>query len=378
MDDETQSKPEPTADTWLSVDAVGAAIADDQLGSLSRVFRADDAAHQTTLLALGDEEARLLTNSDRMVAKLAHLGTRLASAGRFTDALKVFDVAIEGRRVDLSVFCNALYSVMNHNHHLGVMKDRARHYLEVALPHGPANPGIYHNAACVQLELGDTEAAIASVREAVGWGYTGVEALRKDEFLASLRSDPRFDTAFTDPALLAERRERVLPQALAALAALQAKDGWDRGDVDFEMDGRFETPNETREWMEAWTGNEAPPADKLRVFGQDGSGGKVGFWRTDKEKRLDAEPVVFFGSEGELGVVAEDLPDFLTLMAAGVSPGHAVAYGVEALRAPQEAVASLLLEEYPEAATRSVEEVIADAKGAVPDFQGTIRALTKY
>ncbi len=75
--------------------------------------------------------------------------------------------------------------------------------------------------------------------------------------------------------------------------------------------------------MQAWTRNEAASAHRLRVFGRDGTGGVVGFWRATA-KPIDQEPIVFFGSEGVFGVVARDLADFLVLFASGIGPLEAV------------------------------------------------------
>lgn len=68
----------------------------------------------------------------------------------------------------------------------------------------------------------------------------------------------------------------------------------------------------------------------FRVFGQDGTGGYAAFWLVREGRGLVEQPVVFLGSEGETGVIARDLADFLWLLAGGVGPWEAAAgYGAE-------------------------------------------------
>lgn len=68
----------------------------------------------------------------------------------------------------------------------------------------------------------------------------------------------------------------------------------------------------------------------FRVFGQDGTGGYAAFWLVREGRGLVEQPVVFLGSEGETGVIARDLADFLWLLVSGVGPWEAAAgYGAE-------------------------------------------------
>lgn len=61
----------------------------------------------------------------------------------------------------------------------------------------------------------------------------------------------------------------------------------------------------------------------FRVFGQDGTGGYAAFWLVREGRGLVEQPVVFLGSEGETGVIARDLADFLWLLVeAGSGPGR--------------------------------------------------------
>jgi hypothetical protein len=361
----------PSEADWTSLENVKAFIAGETIRPLGKAFKMDDPAHVTTLLALDPAELRLVARNGRMTWFCGALAVRLYQEKRIDDALKLFDAAVEAPPTDMSILCNALWAVADANHRRGVMKERASRYLERALPQGPKNPGIFHNAVAVQLELGDRDLAIEHARSAVRWGYSGLDALKNDEWVAALRDDPRFVAAFTDPELVAEGRERVLPEALTALHALQQQGKLRDADVDFEMTGRLETPDETRSWMKAWTGREDAPFERARVFGQDGSGGMVAMWRTDRSRPMEAEPVVFFGSEGALGVVARDLADFFVLFAAGVGPLEAVEHGAEE-GTPIAGVQEIVARSFPASASRSVQTIREDAAKALPDFEKSI------
>jgi len=163
------------------------------------------------------------------------------------------------------------------------------------------------------------------------------------------------------------------PKLLAQLHALDLD--YDDSGIDFEPYQEFQSADDNAEWIQAWTGNSALDGAEYRVFGQDGTGGYAAFWMVRKNKPVLEQPVVFFGSEGELGVVARDFNDYLWLLAAGVGPFEAVAYGpdegepVEALR--QFAASNAA------AAEKSPAAVLGAARSEFPDFEKKIRALCK-
>ena len=128
-----------------------------------------------------------------------------------------------------------------------------------------------------------------------------------------MRQNHHFDTTF--------------PPSLGALLAL----GFDHDTdgVDLEPYESFMDAEENASWIGAWTGNESLNAAAYRFFGQDGTGGLAGFWLVRDGVGLLEQPVVFFGSEGEVGVVARDFGNFLWLLASGAGPYEAVAYGAE-------------------------------------------------
>jgi len=374
-----------TETIWASPEAVRAAIHEGRAHERAnqKAFDPKSPTHRETLLALTSEELTKLIpstssggrSSYRIVMVLNEIATGLGQSGKFEDALRLFDAATTVPwHFDATLYCNALWAVQNDNHHLGVMPERARTYIARAKPHGPRNPAIFHNLVCVFFELGEHEHAIEATRDAVRFGYVNLAALRDEPLLAPLREDPRFVAAFDDPELLAAQQELVLPKALARLRATEGR--WD--EMDFELYETIEPLDETRAWLTAWTGNAAPPfVDDLRVFGQDGTGGKVAFLRTDRTRKIVDEPIVFFGSEGALGVVARDLADFFVLFAANLGPMEKVEHAPDdppEVSRPLPHVKAVLDEHFPAAASRSLKQVYADAATTAPEFVSTVRA----
>lgn len=68
----------------------------------------------------------------------------------------------------------------------------AEAYLE-ALEHEDLRMRASYNAACSFALAGKTDRALESLRSAINAGFTSVDHVRRDEDLASLRDDPRFD-----------------------------------------------------------------------------------------------------------------------------------------------------------------------------------------
>jgi hypothetical protein len=170
------------------------------------------------------------------------------------------------------------------------------------------------------------------------------------------------------PRATGKPRPEPLPPPLAALRTLQEQQGL--GALDLEMDERIGVGHAT-----AWTGN--PQSEhELRVFAQDGTGGLVAFWRVHEGQPLEAQPVVFLGSEGEVGPVACDLSDFLYLLAAGVGPFEAVAFGTTQgeERLPQVARLAARL---ARRRGRTPAAVLSAAAEQYGDFTGHIAALSQ-
>jgi hypothetical protein len=122
--------------------------------------------------------------------------------------------------------------------------------------------------------------------------------------------------------------DQTFPAPLRDLHNIEFDDGEGEG-IDFEPYQEFLSAEDTAEWFQTWTGGKGKGGSEFRIFGQDGSGGYAAFWLARPGKPVLEQPIVFFGSEGELGVVASRFTDYLWLLAAGLGPYEVVAYGVE-------------------------------------------------
>ena len=135
---------------------------------------------------------------------------------------------------------------------------------------------------------------------------------------------------------------------------------------------------------------------RFRVFGRDYTGGTVAFWLVREDADLADQPVVFVGSEGEVGTVAADLSDYLWLLAAGWGPAEAVSGGVdydpyrdfdaeelaeiaedEPIRfgVPRDDIAEIA-RRHANGPRRSAVEVITRAASSEPDFTAYIDGIS--
>jgi hypothetical protein len=165
--------------------------------------------------------------------------------------------------------------------------------------------------------------------------------------------------------------DRTLPAELKALHELPFD--YDNG-IDFEPYSEFQSADANASWIKAWTGNKDLTAAEYRIFGQDGSGGYAAFWLNHPSVGLLEQPIVFFGSEGELGVVAVNFADYLWLLAANIGPYEAIAYGAED-PGMRHAAFEAFADSHAAAEKKSAAAVLANAKAKHPDFESTIRAL---
>jgi hypothetical protein len=168
---------------------------------------------------------------------------------------------------------------------------------------------------------------------------------------------------------------RAFPAVLRELHALPFE--YDGGEgIDFEPYDEFMSPEDNTSWIRAWTGNQDLTGHEYRVFGQDGTGGYAAFWLVRPGADLLEQPIVFFGSEGELGVVAKDFNDYLWVLAHGAGPLEAVSYGGETSK-PNDAFAKFATQHAPKA-KKTAKLAIAAAKKEFPRFEEQIRSLVKY
>jgi hypothetical protein len=162
-----------------------------------------------------------------------------------------------------------------------------------------------------------------------------------------------------------------LPVLLSELHQLEFD--YDEG-FDFEPYEEFFPAEENAAWFKAWTGNSDVDGAQFRVFGQDGTGGYAALWIAQPNEPIEKQPIVFLGSEGEKGVVALNLDEYLWLLAAGVGPYEAVAY--PSLGKPNAQFTSFAQRNSNVGALPST-EVLARANAAYPGFAEHIDGLCR-
>jgi hypothetical protein len=169
--------------------------------------------------------------------------------------------------------------------------------------------------------------------------------------------------------------DRALPPLLAEVNAMEY-DYADGEGIDFEPYEQFQSAEENADWIHAWTGNEALDGAEYRIFGQDGTGGLAAIWLARDGAPLLDQPIVFFGSEGELGVVAKSFGDYLWILAGGHGPLEAVEYpGSKRTPTPHFAA---FAEKHAPRKKQTVTDVVAAAKTEFPSFAEDFRAKCKH
>lgn len=168
--------------------------------------------------------------------------------------------------------------------------------------------------------------------------------------------------------------DRSLPPALVDVARAEF-DYADGEGIDFEPYDAFDSAEETTDWLRQWTGNHELDGDAYRVFGQDGTGGLAAVWYGRPGRPLAEQPVVFMGSEGERGVVAGNLSDFLWMLADGYGPFEAVMYGADKSR--PDAALTALAERHAITPRRPAHDILAEARAEFPAFAENIDALCR-
>lgn len=169
-----------------------------------------------------------------------------------------------------------------------------------------------------------------------------------------------------------QRLDNAMPSVMKELHRLDF-DYADGNGMDFEPYMEFLTEEETRIWIRAWTGNSALDGSEFRVFGQDGTGGYAAFWCVRPDATVLEQPIVFFGSEGELGVLANSFMDYLWLLAGGFGPFEALACPESERAANQKFSAFATVHSNTNKSTLS--EVLSRARAEFPKFEDGVRSL---
>ncbi|MEW1547961.1 tetratricopeptide repeat protein [Streptomyces tsukubensis] len=142
-----------------------------------------------------------MTETENGIPELAQYAGELASYHRdFAQALTIYDavVAAPADGAAPMIYQDALWAVQADNNDLPVQPERARRYLRAALPHGPENPAIFYNAACVWIELDEREKTFECLRLAREHGYSRPYQMRDDRSFRAIAADPRFQQIFHD------------------------------------------------------------------------------------------------------------------------------------------------------------------------------------
>jgi hypothetical protein len=170
------------------------------------------------------------------------------------------------------------------------------------------------------------------------------------------------------------RLHREMPGVMQQLHRLEL-DYADGNGIDFEPYSEFLSEDETRNWIRAWTGNASLEGAEYRIFGQDGTGGYAAFWCIRPDASVFDQPIAFFGSEGELGVVANDFRDYLWLLAGGFGPHEALSYPDEERPAHPEFTRFAI--EHALGNRRTPAEILARARSSFPEFEASIHSLCR-
>ncbi|MFF3764691.1 SMI1/KNR4 family protein [Streptomyces sp. NPDC001922] len=169
--------------------------------------------------------------------------------------------------------------------------------------------------------------------------------------------------------------DRRFPPALSDVAGVEFDYGEDGEGVDFEPYGAFDSPERTTRWLRQWTGNHELDGGAYRIFGQNGAGGLAALWCIRAGRPLAEQPVIFMGSEGERGVVAGCLSDFLWVLADGYGPLEAALY--DAWEATPDAALAELAARHATTPRRPAREIITEARAAFPSFSADLDALCR-
>ncbi|WP_424921521.1 SMI1/KNR4 family protein [Streptomyces sp. wa1] len=178
--------------------------------------------------------------------------------------------------------------------------------------------------------------------------------------------------------------DRTFPAALAAVAEVdfyddhylsvdEDEDEYHR--FDFEPTAYFESAEWTAGMFRSWTGNPEADGDVYLPFGQDGAGGRAMVWRARPGRPLTDQPIVFLGSEGDVGVVAGSLSDFLWVLADGYGPMEA-ALAEELASRPEEPLVRLA-ERHATTPRRTAEEIVTETRAEFPTFEEDIHAMCR-
>jgi len=104
----------------------------------------------------------------------------------------LYDLAMSAAGASTHAFNSALHFLGVNAGDPAITHDLIRAWLARGVPHGPANPYIFHNAACLYVTLGEHAEAIRMCAGAVLYQYDKLPKLLADTDLEVLWTDPRY------------------------------------------------------------------------------------------------------------------------------------------------------------------------------------------
>ncbi len=140
-----------------------------------------------------------VTNDRHFANRISDLGYNLAMEGSFPAAIDLFDLLVDVDGLKMGTYCNALWVICRGNNNLPLQPARARRFLSGCVPHGPENPAIFYNAACVHMELGEHDMVLRSLSAAIENGYASINAMKNEPLFAPIADTPEFVAVFATP-----------------------------------------------------------------------------------------------------------------------------------------------------------------------------------
>lgn len=276
-------------------------------------------AHRATLAAQSPAELAKLVMLE--VEGLGDAAYFLADEDDNLDAaLRVYDALL---KAPLDTFdprdaCNATHWLAAANEHT-VDAARSARYLKRWARLARENPALYLNLAMLETQLKEPVKAVALLREGLEQGAPKLREQLASRELQALRKTPGFSALKTI--------KPVYPTALRELQ-LALCITFDDDFVEAGVNADLESIQGTLDSKGVAELYELTPATarEFLQFGSSGDGGIYAFWRKG-QLPLEQCPVVYFGSDGLLGVLATDLVGFLVLFAHGVGASDAESWG---------------------------------------------------
>lgn len=165
----------------------------------------------------------------------------------------------------------------------------------------------------------------------------------------------------------------TLPTALAEAHDLPWWEG--REHYDFQPFDEFMWSVEMVEMWQNWINDRTAATAPLRAFGQDSAGGLVAFWARNPSEPVETQAVVYLSSEGEFSAIAENLGDYLWLLAQSVGPVEVVSGYDHAPSLIRPLVA--LAQQYTGLTSRSLDELREAARMLSQEFQSYVYSVAK-